>query len=1123
MDLFTHSGLSINSSFQRSTRIDNEISKAFLDHFIFHDTSRKVLDQIANSVRNSNQSAFTLTGPYGTGKSSLALFLKALISNNSKIKAQAEKISNYNSKHSFSKIFLKDKWFVLNLVGSKDDPIKSIAEIIDETIKKAWITKGIPQKLKSKTKNTVKSVVNSLLNLAEELEKKDHGLILMIDEMGKYLDYASSVGSDLNLFQEIAENFSNLRLDKKGNALFFGILHQPFEEYAQSLGRTVQEDWQKIQGRFEDIPFSINSEETVNLISQAIGQKIKDPKFNSISNKISKVLNNGKTNNSLAEALSKCNPIHPLVSLLLNPISRQRFGQNERSIFTFLNSGEPNGFLNFLNNLKNSKKLYTLDILFDYLQVNLEPSILVSNLSHAWSEASEAIRRAETLDEKDSIKVAKVISLLDLFGKNISLFASKEILQNSLNLKSEKLTEILKNLEDKKVVVYRNFKNAYALYSGSDINLDEVTELNKSKIANDYKIILSEIPSLQPIIAKRHFFNTGTQRIYQRYCLVVTDAKKTIEDINNLETSPVSSGSFIFLIKSSEDTQTEFESKISEISKNKFEKPVIVGTSETYLDFFNYALEIASLKRVKSTVSAIEGDAIAKKELSGRLTAYQNLLFNSLYINFENAQWSFKGEIIKANNLSTVASVVSDKEYNLTPIIHNELVVRDKLSSMSVNASSNLILRILNNSTEKNLGMEGYPAELGLYLSIIKANKLHKKKDGEFKFQEPEKNLKGLRELYDEIVKLVKNSKEPLSLSDLYMLMLKKPYGIKKGLIPLLIATFFKTNEGSFALYSTDELGKESLITEYTSRISEKFIYLPETLRIMFVKIEGDKQKLLDKFKTYVEKNYLNNKPILDPTPLNVLKPIVVRAYNLPSYARKTRNFKDKRVILLRDELLSTKNPFELLYHKIPEICECKDYNKLISEFDKIYSQLDKVYSNMINNFKKVIINVFKSDPNISDVSFEMIKEWAKSIGEKDPFSAKINEMTEDKWLEQIISYAAAKPANEWTDTDYNEAVLKLEEMVRHFIMSYRLYTLREKHSDTKIIDIAIFEGKNPERSSKFYKFEGDKNKSVDKISQEVLKLLEGQNLSESEKGEVVLKVLRKIMNFKDSKDEKLA
>ena len=92
----------------------------------------------------------------------------------------------------------------------------------------------------------------------KELNKKGHGLILIVDEMGKFLDYASSVGSDLNLFQEIAENFSNARLNKEGEPIFIGILHQPFEEYASSLGRSVQEDWQKIQGRFEDIPFSIN-------------------------------------------------------------------------------------------------------------------------------------------------------------------------------------------------------------------------------------------------------------------------------------------------------------------------------------------------------------------------------------------------------------------------------------------------------------------------------------------------------------------------------------------------------------------------------------------------------------------------------------------------------------------------------------------------------------------------------------------------------------------------------------------------------------------------------------------------------------------------------------------------
>ena len=141
MDLFTHSGISLNTSFQRSTRIDNEISKSFLENFIFHDTGKKVLNQIANSITNTNQSAFSLTGPYGTGKSSLGLFLNALISKDSKIKKQAEKISNYNSKHIFSKVFIKQKWFLLNLVGSKKDPIESISEQIDETIKKQWISK----------------------------------------------------------------------------------------------------------------------------------------------------------------------------------------------------------------------------------------------------------------------------------------------------------------------------------------------------------------------------------------------------------------------------------------------------------------------------------------------------------------------------------------------------------------------------------------------------------------------------------------------------------------------------------------------------------------------------------------------------------------------------------------------------------------------------------------------------------------------------------------------------------------------------------------------------------------------------------------------------------------------
>ena len=58
--------------------------------------------------------------------------------------------------------------------------------------------------------------------------------------------------------------------------------------------------------------------------------------------------------------------------------------------------------------------------------------------------------------------------------------------------------------------------------------------------------------------------------------------------------------------------------------------------------------------------------------------------------------------------------------------------------------------------------------------------------------------------------------------------------------------------------------------------------------------------------------------------------------------------------MLLRDELLSTQNPYELLYKKIPNICAETDPAKLVSTFKTIFDELDQVYQNMIENMKRL-------------------------------------------------------------------------------------------------------------------------------------------------------------------------
>ena len=57
---------------------------------------------------------------------------------------------------------------------------------------------------------------------------------------------------------------------------------------------------------------------------------------------------------------------------------------------------------------------------------------------------------------------------------------------------------------------------------------------------------------------------------------------------------------------------------------------------------------------------------------------------------------------------------------------------------------------------------------------------------------------------------------------------------------------------------------------------------------------------------------------------------------------------------------------------------------------------------------------MFQSDPNISDIDFETIKSWAKKIGSKDPFSAKINDLNDDKWLDFLITGGKYDKNNEF-------------------------------------------------------------------------------------------------------------
>ena len=104
-------------------------------------------------------------------------------------------------------------------------------------------------------------LINRLKNLSEEQQ-----LVMFVDELGKYLEYASSKNQDIMFLQNLAEvcNRSN------GKLIFIGILHQSFSEYSKSSDQSIRDEWSKIQGRFIDIPINVSAEEQINLMSYSL-------------------------------------------------------------------------------------------------------------------------------------------------------------------------------------------------------------------------------------------------------------------------------------------------------------------------------------------------------------------------------------------------------------------------------------------------------------------------------------------------------------------------------------------------------------------------------------------------------------------------------------------------------------------------------------------------------------------------------------------------------------------------------------------------------------------------------------------------------------------------------------
>lgn len=1026
----------VSRRFQRAIRIDRDLNESdALKGFICPQSSADILLATAKHVSRTGQGAFTWTGPYGSGKSSLVIAMSALLEGDEKKRKIATKAVGEDTATNLLKALPPGNtgWNILPVVGRRADPVAVIGEamedfnIADLSNDKEW---------------TEKNIVEILFNLATSPQNASGGLIIFIDEMGKFLEAAAHDGFDVYLFQQLAEASAR----SKGRLLVIGILHQAFEEYAHRLSREMRDEWSKIQGRFIDLAVNTAGEEQIDLLSRAIETPRLAKSQGLVAKEVADFVKKQRPGASaqLAKILEDCWPLHPIVAALLGPISKRRFGQNQRSIFGFLNSAEPQGFQDFLVYAEDDD-IYSPYKLWDYLRLNLEPSILASPDGHRWAMATEAVDRCEANGGSElHLRLLKTIALIDIFRERSGLLPTLELLRVALpEFQGEDINNALQILKEWSLIIFRRHLNAYAIFAGSDFDIEEAISTALEEIDTVDFQNLKALANLQPILAKRHYHETGSLRWFEAD---ITSLSEVVNVAAQYQGEGGTIGKFLLAIPTSNEDGGAAQTKCREAAKKAQAKEIIVGLSPRAWTITDLSRELIALEYVQNERPELRGDAVARREVQARFASLQGQLEQELLNAFDNATWYLKHrqpEQFSRTELNILASEIARYRFPSAPRIHNELLNRAKPSKNAVAAQNILLRRMVYNAGEERLGIEGYPAEGGLFDSLLYAPGLYRETEYGRRFMPPDvkKDSCNLKPLWDVASHfLQENSDRCVSMKEIYELWIQPPYGVKEGLLPTLGVAFFLSQREGLAFY------REGVFSAHFTDLDIDYLVKdPSTIQLRWVNLSIVSRRLLSDL-TYVARELGKDNELAGIEPIEVARGLIAIYESLPSWVKRTMKL-SSNAIKIRNLFKRANDPNKFLFDDLPtifgeetDLSEERNVQKIVARVREGLKELLEVYPTTLRRLKNTLLSELQV-PNNSDQAMAELRERAENIKQVagdfrlDAFISRLTafEGTEQN-MEGIISLATNKPPRDWVDPDIDKAAIEITDMAQKFL-----------------------------------------------------------------------------------------
>lgn len=976
------------------------------------------------------------------------------------------------------------------------------------------------------------------------LKKKGYsGIYVVYDEFSKFLEanIVEASVSDTKMLQDFAEK-CNRSGDEQLHLLL--ISHKEISNYIDKLPKQKVDGWRGVSERFSHIHLNNNFSQTYDIIASVIEKD--QEKWNNFCQEFSGMFQSVKevySNHSMfseADDHEKymvfygCYPLHPVSTFILPRLS-ERVAQNERTLFTFLSADGISTLPYFLKQYNDDKfKLITSDEIFDYFEPLMKKEVYSGDIHDNYILANIILNQLE--EGSLASKIVKTIALIYILGQFDKIKPTVEELTQiySIDYDRDEIAETVKDLIEKQYVIYLKRSNLFLrLKESSGIDVKE--KIQDLIAATENKISVKEILNncnYDNYIYPSRYNDSYEITRYFSFEFINSDEVENDTDWKVKSEHIDADGVIYGIIPNETDSISDICNKLLESSKDF--KQYIFVVPKKYAKIHDIVREFYAVSLLREEASQMGDSAlfdeydIIYEDLRDVISEFINSYTRPEKLKAIYISNGSKEEILRKAALTELMSKICDEIFCLTPVINNEAINKNEITSMAYNSRTKLIAAMLRNELEENLGLIGTGQEVSIMRSTLIRTGILMNVDSLPKIcLKPENDL--MANVLDVIQQFILGAKNncAVSFSELYEHLTAPEYhiGLRKGVIPIYLAAVLH------------EYRKEAVIMDRNMQIpltADSILQInanPGGYYVKYLDWDENKdefiKKLADVFNRYIITAEEYNS-------YDYIVSAMKRWYmSLPKYTKEVKKTVDgaridRRYSAFRNYLKNNLSANELLFERLPaEFGYTEELNAGLAEniaaakafYDGVMQSLK---GTLISAVKKIFV-LQKNKDKVQHMSLtSVIKDWCEQL---DPLIyenifadgtekclALFRTVTNDEetFIVRLAKAATELRIEDWDDSTYSVFLERIKQY-KATAEAYTSESIAVENAETSGYQISYVDEKGQSVTKRFERVETTKRGKLlfNAITDELDSM--GYSISEQEKRQILMEILKSL------------